>query len=85
MSDYRLVLKFEDDSPSFASGFETGFLYKEMSDGGEIEDKYIHRTNVSMIEKVCEHFKYEYSITPLDSDWCLLNAKPNQLSQIIYN
>ena len=74
--EYSLVMPFDNQSPSFAFGFECGRLYQTMLDGKKIEFEAVHSENIKQIEILCKRFRYHFSGEEVSTGWWSINAEP---------
>lgn len=70
MSEYRLIVKFLNESPDFAFGFEAGKIYQQMrARQCSIEGVY-HRVNADQICLMAKALGYSVtSLKLLDETW----------------
>ncbi len=84
-TDYRLILPFTDQSPSFVAGFECGQLWQLMRTGAysiEPEQAFM-RSNEDVIRMMCGHFGYAHEITYHDKDYMFLKLKKGSNLKVI--
>lgn len=65
---YNLVLPFDDDSPSFAQGFEAAMIYEAMK-RGEPVDQTIHGVNIELLERMSAKMNYTCRIKEIGYGW----------------
>lgn len=75
---YQSILQFDDQSPSFAHGFEAGQVWQAMRDRMPIELP-VHGENLELFQRMFIRQQYVHRIEPLeDADWYVLRAMPKE-------
>lgn len=76
------IVKFIDESDSFAHGFECGKIWKMLSDKQEIVDLPVYKANHAIIERMCLVFRKQAVFKPIHTIeeyqkiWCSLTVEP---------
>lgn len=66
---WQLVVRFIDQSPSFANGFQLGEIYQQMKDGITPFECIIVSDNARMLQRLADHCSYVMTATALSEDW----------------
>ena len=77
-SEFQLVLKFLDQSKSFALGFEAGKIYGQMDTRQPFDGTY-HAENVDQLLAMAKTKNYRCIPTNSDGHWCNLKFEPIEL------
>lgn len=72
--EYRLVLSFDDQSPSFALGYECGSIDGRMI-SGESFNTTVHSVNKTQIEAIAKLRDYACEWSFVNDDWLNLSAE----------
>jgi hypothetical protein len=68
----ELLLRFDNDEPAFARGFEAGRLWQELRDQRPVElVAHVHAENLEMLLRVAEAAGYELRTEDVDETWVL--------------
>lgn len=57
-SGWALVVRFEDQSPSYCHGFEAGKIWKSMEDGLMQIEATVREENLSTLRRMADAMKY---------------------------
>lgn len=77
-SSYSLVLQFDDQSPSFAFGFQAGQIWQMTKSRAPFETSFSGE-NLELIQRMPTRCEYEFIITDIGSGWYALDACPKEL------
>src|SRR5689334_6921730 len=66
---WELAIRFEDQSPNFAHGFECGQFWAEMKTGEVVIERATLEDNLSMIRRMADYMYYRMEATSLGDGW----------------
>lgn len=72
----KLLMPFDDESESFANGFECGMIWEMLNHCTPIS-RYAHKANEQQIEKMCRRFHADYTIEQCGDEWIFVTASIN--------
>lgn len=77
-NEFRMLVRFPDQSPSFAYGFEAGTIWTDMIEGREIRDRAVNEHNRAVIEEMANARGYDIQrLEPSEvPGWLWLTAVP---------
>jgi hypothetical protein len=52
--EYKLLISFPDQSPSFVHGCEFGMIYQRAKEGHLFEQETVHAANQEVLTRMCE-------------------------------
>lgn len=78
-SEWMCVLQFDDQSTSFAYGFEAGQIWQAMGDRKPL-DLLVHGENLELIQRMFVRQNYVQQIEKMEGDgeWYHLRAMPKE-------
>jgi len=75
--EYRCLVPFTDQSPSFVHGFQCGAIWQEMQGRGEIEPRPVNSINRLTLERMCDAAGYVPVFKPTEmEEWIEFSASP---------
>ena len=80
IGEYSLLMKFIDQNPSFAHGFECGILWEKLKKKEAINE-LINLENVEQVRNICRRYLYDFKLIPSNNGWYQLIATPNQYKE----
>ena len=61
-SDYRLIVSFPDESPSFVNGYEAGAIgYRMEHTAEQVIEETVHSANQEVLRRMCAGFGWEFT------------------------
>lgn len=75
--EFNIVMPFDDQSHSFAHGFECGQIWEKMKLTEKFESHLFHTQNKKQVENMCKRFHYTCKIETIDEYWSRLTAEVN--------
>jgi len=76
LAEYAILFIFEDQSLSFAHGFEMGKMYERMKKHELFFELMIHADNMTMTNKIAQHCGYSFVSWPApgaEGEWIQCN------------
>lgn len=74
MSEYNLILRFDDPTPSYTYGFEAGIIWALMETGVENINRPIREENIEVIQRMGSRLGYRTDLKPTMGGWLDLEA-----------
>ncbi len=74
MSDYNLILAFDNDEPEFRRGFEAALIYRDAwgLERGSGFERTVHANNAEMIMRIAEATGCTFSAQEVVGDWVVV-------------
>lgn len=77
MSEYKLKLEFNNQSPNFTLGFECGIVYEKMRSGQEKLDGMFHPENREQLFEIAKTCGYQVINFSAVDEWLLIEFERN--------
>lgn len=76
-TEYEMILQFDDQSPSFALGFQAGMIWKKMETREEFTEQFCGEI-LELVQRMASRKNYRFEITNADEhgEWFNLHAIP---------
>lgn len=75
-AEYNLAVRFDDQSPSFAMGFECGTFAGKVSTKCRLDPMTIHSVNKAQIQALADHYEYDITFAFVNDDWLTVQGTP---------
>jgi len=71
MSDgeWELAIRFDDQSPSYAFGFEAGQFWAEMKNGASLIQRMAMEETMPMLRRMADYQRYILTEEPVEYGW----------------
>lgn len=71
--NYDLILQFDDQSPSFAYGFQAGQIWTKMDSCDQFTEMFSGEI-LELVQRMASRKNYSFKISSVRDGWYLLNA-----------
>ena len=67
--NYEIVIRFDDESPSFVHGFESGMIWAAMEAGASPISRMVHTDIAVLLQRMAENHGYILSMESISDGW----------------